>query len=93
MTENQHRKPLVGSGVASAVGFEANHECSLLLVATDGLLKYASEGVLLGRARLPDLDHAVAGLVDAVRLKSGNLQDDVGVVLVRLSRPPAIRII
>lgn len=92
LTENQHRKPLVGSGVASPVPFEVNHTCSLLLAATDGLLKCASDGVLLERARQPDLDRAVAHVVDAVRLKSGNLQDDVGVVLARLSRSPGSRI-
>ena len=55
-----------------------------LLDATDGLLGYARpEMVTEVLAATKDLDDAVLALVDRVRLPSGDLMDDVTVVLVR----------
>jgi hypothetical protein len=51
------------------------------LVATDGLLKYTSRATLGALAKAGDLQTAIEGLIRAVRLPSGNLQDDVAVVL------------
>ncbi|WP_437286633.1 hypothetical protein [Sorangium sp. So ce406] len=52
-----------------------------LLVATDGLLKYASRATISALARTGDVQTAVEALMQAVTLPSGNLQDDVAVVL------------
>jgi hypothetical protein len=52
-----------------------------LLVASDGLLKYAPQAELAKRALDGRVEDAVAALVDAVRLRTGALHDDVAVVL------------
>jgi len=82
LTENQVRKPLLGSGNAAPVPFEAAF-AGTLLVATDGLLKYASPSSIASVVRLPGLEHAASALLNSVRLRSGALQDDVALALVR----------
>ena len=64
LTEGQVRKPLLGSGVAEAVGF-ASAFGGTLLVATDGLLKYAAASRLVSLARNGELETVAAELVDA----------------------------
>lgn len=54
-----------------------------LLLATDGLLKYASAKSICDTARGPDLDAVPCRLVELVRLRSGGLQDDVGIIACR----------
>ncbi|MEO7736439.1 MAG: hypothetical protein ABIY55_36105 [Kofleriaceae bacterium] len=83
LTEGQTRKPLVGAGChpfafhASAIGGDT------LLVASDGLLRYAKPQDVARIARGPDIAAAVRALVELVRLRSGSLQDDVSIVLCR----------
>ena len=84
LTQHQFRKPLVGNGEAYPVPFGPVEVQGRLLVATDGLLKYAARAELTKRALDGALDHAVRTLVDAVRLRSGGLQDDVAVALVEI---------
>ena len=55
-----------------------------LLVATDGLWKYAGPEAICRVVRENDLRAAAKGLVDLVRLRSGALPDDVTVALCRL---------
>jgi PPM family protein phosphatase len=82
LTENQHRKPLLGSDEAMPMGF-GPIECSgRLLIATDGLFKYATESEIATRAMGGSVNEAVARLIAGVRLRSGALQDDVGIVLI-----------
>ena len=88
LTANQARKPLLGSGSARPVAFERPSGDHTLLLASDGLVKYAPPHRICGIARDRDLTSATRRLVDAVRLKSGALQDDVGLVLLR-RRPAA----
>jgi serine/threonine protein phosphatase PrpC len=84
LTEHQYRKRRVGSGRAVPVGFQRTTLEGTLLLATDGLLGYARpEMVTEVLAATKDLDDAVLALVDRVRLPSGDLMDDVTVVLVR----------
>lgn len=86
MTEGQHRKRRLGSGRAMPVSFEGALE-ETLVVATDGLLAFARPEVVseivLGH---DNLDNAATALVDRVRLPSGSFQDDLALVLVRLTR-------
>lgn len=79
LTSRQRRKPLLGSGAAAPIRFEARLE-GRLLVATDGLLKYATRNQLV-RAAVGELDVAADALVRGVRLPTGALPDDVGLVL------------
>ncbi|XXY46102.1 SpoIIE family protein phosphatase [Sorangium sp. So ce269] len=81
LTVGQHRKPLVGSGACRPAGIPRRPLSGRLLVATDGLLKYTSPARMSALARTGDLRAAVEALIQAVTLPSGNLQDDVAVVL------------
>jgi serine/threonine protein phosphatase PrpC len=85
LTNQQLRKPLLGNGEALPVVFGPNFVDGRLLIATDGLLKYAPRTELAKRALARSVDDAVAALVDSVRLRSGALQDDVAVVLLELA--------
>lgn len=85
LTEHQVRKPLLGSGEASIVPFEVSVGSGVLLVASDGLLKYATEARIAEVVRRSDdLDQRARALVELVRLRSGAFPDDVGVVLVEV---------
>lgn len=83
LTQAQQRKPLVGDGCI-AVPFEAAFE-GTLLVASDGLLRYAKRDDISRLVREQGLA-AVRALVDLVRLPTGELQDDISIVLVSASR-------
>jgi serine/threonine protein phosphatase PrpC len=82
LTEAQRRKPLLGSGAAKPVAFRARLE-GTLLVATDGLWKYASYTLLLEALRHPRVEDIPEQLVSLVRLPAGGLQDDVAIVVCR----------
>ena len=69
-----------GSG---RVLFERPQLDGVLLVATDGLFKYASAPVIAGVVRDGTVAEAAERLLDLVRLRSGKVADDVAVVLVR----------
>jgi PPM family protein phosphatase len=81
LTEQQRRKPLLGSGRAEPVAFGPVGLHGRLLVGTDGLFKYASLAEIVARAREDDLERAVERLVDVVRSRSGCLLDDVAITL------------
>jgi len=86
LTERQRRKPLVGAG-GEPVGFRAGPlRGTTLLVASDGLLRYAAPRDIARIATGPDLAAAARALVELVRLPSGGLQDDVAIVLCRDAR-------
>lgn len=79
LTSAVPRKPLIGSGRASPQTFHARlGPGTSLLLATDGLHKYASRTSILDRVRQ---GASAASLIDLARLASGRLQDDVAVVL------------
>jgi PPM family protein phosphatase len=81
LTERQIRKPLLGSGTANPVAFGPVPFRGRLLVGTDGLFKYAARAQIASAAVEGTPESAVNALVDAVRMASGRLQDDVGVVV------------
>jgi serine/threonine protein phosphatase PrpC len=83
LTAHQVRKPLLGSGRARPTGFGPLPFEGTLLVASDGLLKYASVQQVWGLLSPMSLPDIVASLIAQVRLPSGDLQDDVSVVLAR----------
>jgi serine/threonine protein phosphatase PrpC len=83
LTHLQHRKPLIGDG-AIVTSIEAGPIGSgTLVVASDGLLRYAKQTDIARIARGPDLAAAAKALVELVRFPSGELPDDVSVVLCR----------
>lgn len=83
LTAHQQRKPLVGSGALPVAFMHGPVGDATLLVASDGLWKYAPHAALARAARAPGLDDAARALLDLVRLPDGGLQDDVAIVLVR----------
>jgi serine/threonine protein phosphatase PrpC len=83
LTAQQHRKLRLGSGTATPVAFSRPSLGATLLLATDGLFNYARPEKIAAVAREDDLDGAVQNLIQLVRLPTGGLQDDVGMVLVR----------
>jgi serine/threonine protein phosphatase PrpC len=82
LTESQHRKPLLGSDEAMPMAFGPIELSGRLLIATDGLFKYATESEIASRAMGGSVNEAVDKLIAEVRLRSGALQDDVGIVLI-----------
>jgi serine/threonine protein phosphatase PrpC len=82
LTRGQQRKPYVGSGQSLPVPFAAAME-GTLLVATDGLLKYAPLPTVREIMAEGDVERAAARLVDSARLPTGKLWDDVAVVVCR----------
>ncbi|MDP3278913.1 MAG: protein phosphatase 2C domain-containing protein [Deltaproteobacteria bacterium] len=79
----QRRKPLVGQGRATVLPFGPLPMQGVLLLATDGLLKYAPETKIQHLATDGNVSVAAAKLVDLVRTASGALQDDVGLIVCR----------
>lgn len=83
LTEGQARKPLVGNGCTPFVVTAPPIGSGTLLVASDGLFRYAKQSDIVRVASGPDLQEAARALVELVRLPSGELQDDVAIVLCR----------
>jgi serine/threonine protein phosphatase PrpC len=83
LTSGQVRKPLLGEGASMPIGFQAVVGPGTLVLATDGLWKYASIAQI--KTLVKPMESAVVALVDGVRLKSGSLQDDVAIALCQIS--------
>ena len=83
LTRAQERKPLVGSGAAATPFGCGPLDGATLLVASDGLLKYAPRADIARLASQDDLAAAARALVALVRLPGGDRQDDVSVILCR----------
>jgi PPM family protein phosphatase len=84
LTAAQQRKPGLGTGMAAPTPFRARAVTGTLLVATDGLFKYADRQMICANARGASLDGAARVLIDLVRMPSGGLQDDVAIALCQL---------
>jgi PPM family protein phosphatase len=82
LTARQRRRPLLGSGEALPVQFEAQLGGGQLLLATDGLVKYATAEEICALATQDGVEEARRALANCVRLPSGALHDDVAVVIV-----------
>jgi PPM family protein phosphatase len=82
LTERQCRKPFLGTGGAWPMPFARDRkpgEC--LLLATDGLLKYAPSDRIVATCRNHDPAQAARQLIELVRYQSGALPDDVTVIV------------
>lgn len=90
LTAAQERKPLLGSGSTRPVSFE--HDLNgTLLVASDGLFKYAPPDSI--RNLLSEPGDVTQHLIDLVRLPNGDLWDDVSVAVVRPGRDSYTRLL
>ena len=79
LTERQSRRPFLGSGSSSPVSFGPIRLDGRLLVATDGLFKYGSLQARERIVRTALIRDVPSQLIDNVRLRDGQLQDDVTV--------------
>jgi hypothetical protein len=82
LTVNQRRRPLLGTGEALPVQFEATLQGGRLLLGSDGLFKYAPAERICALAMQGPVAVAADALGNSVRLPSRGLQDDIAVVLV-----------
>jgi hypothetical protein len=90
LTINQVRKPLLGSGDAKPVAFTCPDVTGLLLASTDGFCNYIRKERFLREYLWHDFSVLPRKLVEMVRLPSGQLWDDIGIVTCR-RRPPTRR--
>jgi hypothetical protein len=72
LTANQIRKPFLGSGRATPIPFTRGLLDGILLVATDGLLKYTNLEKIAATILATDIYSAANKLVELVRYQSGN---------------------
>jgi serine/threonine protein phosphatase PrpC len=87
LTRDQQRKPLLGTGAAVPAPFAARETTGTLLLASDGLFKYARRDLIASTLRDTTMTDTPARLVDLARLPGGGLQDDVAVIVARGRRP------
>ncbi len=83
LTAGQRRKPLLGTTEARPVGLSRSPSPSLLLLCTDGFCNYVRRESLLREILRIDFAVLASSLVEMVRLPSGELWDDVGIVACR----------
>jgi serine/threonine protein phosphatase PrpC len=84
LTSARHPKPLLGSGEAVPVGFGPLPFLGRLLVATDGLFDYVDPKRIIELAGSDPLQQTAEKLIEAARLPSGGLWNDVAVIVCRL---------
>lgn len=87
LTAGQDRRPFLGSGRARPIPFRLAHSGGILIVATDGLFKYAPAWRICEMAVAQPPEVASRSLIDMVRMPNGRLQDDVGLVVCSLTAP------
>ena len=83
LTKHQHRKPLLGGGGSPAGTSAGPIADATLVVASDGLFRYANAIDIARAAMHRELAVAAEQLIGLVRLPAGNVPDDISVVLCR----------
>jgi serine/threonine protein phosphatase PrpC len=84
LTARQERKPFIGSGSARPIAFHHSRREGVLLLATDGLLKYTSSERIIEACRLHPTELVPQQLIDLVKYPSGRFPDDVTVILAKI---------
>ena len=83
ITKKQNRRPMLGSGGSLPVPINERSLVGTLVVATDGLFDYMSAKALEKCVSSPmNIDERAKSLVESLRLKSGDLPDDVALALI-----------
>jgi serine/threonine protein phosphatase PrpC len=91
LTAAQRRKPFLGSGNATCIPFGPVRFDGTLILASDGLFKYAAIDAIRDAATGRDASNVADSLIDLVRLPSGDLNDDTTVIVCRRSQTaPAV---
>ncbi|RKZ49450.1 MAG: hypothetical protein DRR16_06000 [Candidatus Parabeggiatoa sp. nov. 3] len=81
LTAQQWHKPLLGSGIAVPTAYGPSPLSGILLLATDGLTKYAPPASIREIVLNNDVEQVANQLIESVRYPSGNLPDDVTVIV------------
>ena len=79
LTQSQDTKRKIGGGHVAPASFERHALKGVLLIASDGLFKYASREVIARIVRSVPVSRAIEELIALVRLPSGRFADDVAV--------------
>ena len=79
LTQSQDTKRKIGGGHVAPASFERHALKGVLLIASDGLFKYASREVIARIVRGAPVSRAIEELIALVRLPSGRFADDVAV--------------
>jgi serine/threonine protein phosphatase PrpC len=87
LTAGQYTRQRLGSNHATPTVFERSSPAGVLLVATDGLFKFAAPQVIAGIVRDVGFAGAAETLVALVRRGSGAVEEDVSVILARRIPP------
>ncbi len=86
LTAGQIRKPLLGIGEAQPKGFVSGPLVGVLVVATDGFCNYVQRDRLPAVIAQVEFVEIPRKCVEMVRLPSGDLWDDIGIVCCRAPR-------
>src|SRR5262245_60855023 len=81
LTARQAKSRRLGTAEVAPVTFGPNACAGTLVVASDGLWKYTTIERIAAIALGSEVDAVARQLIDAVRLRSGQLQDDVAVAI------------
>ncbi len=81
LTAQQQRRPFLGSGMAAPTPFGPEPFEGTLLIATDGLIKYAKLAIIHKILLTNSSTAATKALIECVRYPSGELPDDVTVII------------
>jgi serine/threonine protein phosphatase PrpC len=84
LTARQQRKPFIGSGSATPVAFRHPKCEGVLLLATDGLLKYTSAERIVEVCRRHPTELAPQQMIELVKYPSGRFPDDVTLILAKI---------
>jgi PPM family protein phosphatase len=87
LTASQIRKPLLGSGEAQPVQLCCGPLIGTLIVATDGFCNYVKRDHLTRLVAHAEFIELPRRCVELVRLPSGELWDDIGIVACRATPP------
>jgi len=80
LTRGQTRKPLLGSGASLPHSFVRALANGILVIATDGLWKYANLDLIEQRVRNSPADVLASQLAELARLRSGGFPDDIAII-------------
>ena len=89
LTQGQHRKKRLGSGVTTPIAFEATLQIGdILVVGSDGLFGFVTEGQIVRAPTRSQIEVVAQDLVDAAIAAPVKLADDLAVVVVRRVESP-----
>jgi uncharacterized protein len=84
LTENQKKKPRIGSGQAQPVSFRHARPPGTLVLATDGLINHLSRDQVRDVLREENAQEAATGLIEDLLGRFGSLMDDTTAILCKL---------